>query len=162
MKALILLFPVFCLLVGCSSIRSKQLVGKEPVDLSGSIGEVELSGIAGEWVDADGELSSVTVTHAKEGEILYASLNDDDEEPMKLQLRVSEDHVFVNFPADDAGERMWRLMKVNGEMNQILVWEPETERAGKGSEAAAETSDASETDDEDPAGEDPTAPQREE
>jgi hypothetical protein len=52
-------------------------------------------------VDADGSVTSITVTNAKEGEVLYVSLDNEDDAPVKLKLRMSGDHVFANFDESD-------------------------------------------------------------
>ncbi len=127
MKVLFLIaLPIFLLVSGCSSVRSKQLVGKTKVDLTQSIGEVPLALIAGEWLDLDGDVISVIVTNAKEGELHCETVDNDDDDPAKLTLRKSGDHVFVNYPPDEDGERDWFLMKIQGEMKGILLRRPDT------------------------------------
>lgn len=127
MKALVFLLPLLLTLGACSNIRSKQPVGAEPIDLSQSIGEVQLASIAGEWVRHDGERSLVTIIDPKEGRIRYSSLEEDseEEEPVDLQLRRSGNHLFLNFEPDEDGERVWLLLKVQGDLNELLYWEPD-------------------------------------
>ena len=46
--------------------------------------------------------------------------------PSRSPLRTSGNDVFVNFPPDEDGERIWMLMRVQGEMNEIILWDPDT------------------------------------
>ncbi len=78
MKALLFLLPLLVCIVSCSSIRSKQLVGAEPVDFTAN----DANDISGEWVNNEGEVfGSLKVTNAKNGEILFTPTKNLDEEP---------------------------------------------------------------------------------
>ena len=72
----------------------------------------------------------MTITDAQKGEILYASLEeeDKDDEPVKLQLRRSEDHLFINFEPNEKGERVWLLFQAQASLTQLVYWQPDRER----------------------------------
>ena len=129
MKALWLL-PVILVLIGCVNVRTKHLLGAEPVDLSLPDESEEFSGIAGEWVDADGLVARVTVIDAEEGEILYAPQAEGDD-PKKVTLRRTDDFAFANFETDEKGERIWMLAGTNSDMNEVYLWTPDSKRFRK-------------------------------
>ncbi len=123
MKALLILLPLLVCIISCSNIRSKQLVGAEPVDLTTEEGEADISG---EWVDNEGEgIGRIKVTNAKKGEILFTPAkkkDEEQEEASKILIRSSEDYVFLNYEPDENGERQWYLL--GGGENELLIWTP--------------------------------------
>ncbi|MCP5538122.1 MAG: hypothetical protein H7A51_18060 [Akkermansiaceae bacterium] len=126
MKTLILLLPVLvAITTSCSNIRSKQLVGAEPVDLT-AVGAQDISG---EWINKDGEvIGRIEVTNATKGEILFTPAKKEGEEQgeaAKISIRSSNDYVFLNYEPDEKGERRWYLL--GGGNNEFLIWSPDND-----------------------------------
>ncbi len=125
MKALILFLPVMFVLVSCGSVRCKQLIGKEPVDLSGEGGR----DLNGEWDDGDGGVGGrIKVINAAKGEILWFEPKQEgqkQEKPIKMFIRSTGDYTFLNVEPDENGERRWWLL--GGDENVIILWMPDAE-----------------------------------
>ncbi len=127
MKALLILLPLLGILISCSNIRSKQLVGAEPVNLT-ELKEKGLN-IVGHWVDAEGDIGVISVIDAKKGIVQYGPKKDDGSESIKMWLRQTGDYYFANFEASKKGERAWLLL--GGNENQIFAWEPDRDAIRK-------------------------------
>lgn len=123
MKSLFYLLPLLGFFVSCSNIRSKQLVGAEPVNLAG----LKEKGwdIAGRWTDSDGNTVEITVIDAKKGVVQYAPLKQGDSAPTQWMLRQSGDYYFANIWDEKSKESRWLMLGGNG--NQIFAWEADRE-----------------------------------
>lgn len=124
MKTLLFLSFLALCAASCSGVRSKQLVGAKPVDITPEDGG---PGLEGEWVDKEGKvIGSVKVTDARNGEILFMPRKEEGKkqgEDVKLRIRCTGDDVFLNSGPDGDGEFHWYLMK--HEAGQLIFWEPD-------------------------------------
>ena len=117
MKKTIALFCISHMgLVSCGEIRSIQPVGLEIVELSSKDSEPS---IAGTWSVGD-QTFIIKVSDPLKGELILLS---PDAEELKCTVRSTADHVFLNWKyADGTGDSYWRLIKINDEKDEIIVW----------------------------------------
>jgi len=121
-----LILPLF---VACSNVRSKQPVGKVPIDFSVQADQIAWQSIAGDWLNADGEVTQIKIVDAKKGLLQFKSA-DGDGEPQSVTFRQTGDTFFLNISSDN-GEYHWMQLKGNDEMTELVLWEPDTEKFRK-------------------------------
>ncbi|BDS06145.1 hypothetical protein NT6N_11850 [Oceaniferula spumae] len=125
LPCLILLLPI---LAACSNVRSKQPVGKNPVNLSVQADQIAWQSIAGDWVNADGEVTQVKIVDGKKGLVHFQGAGEDDQ-PQPVTFRQTGDTFFLNFTDQEGvGEYHWMMLKANNEMTELIFWDPDTEK----------------------------------
>ena len=121
MRNLILFTLLLPLLVACSNIRSKQPVGKEPIDLSTQANGVAWQNIVGHWLNAEGETTQITIVNANKG-VLHCQSEDEEVQP--VTIRQVGGAYFLNV-RNEEGEYHWMQFEVNDEMTELILWEPD-------------------------------------
>ena len=111
----LLSLALLSLCTSCSIVGSKQAVGSKPVD-------AEKVGLAGTWVNEDGEKSSFVLKDPLKGTLII--LSEDDEQ--EVELRQTGGVLFANLRDEDAGHYLWAELKVS--KNKLRIRTPDFDK----------------------------------